>query len=254
MENNAFIYVIWGIYPTESGYKDSHWFGRRSKIDNDIQFYLKNPYSPKGVFYTFGSENYKRLTDSGLNCVLVDKRPFVVDMEKEQYGMKLLGWKSALEDYKSIVGLDIDTCAIKPLPTDFWQVMDAGEPVRSTIYLYHRKRVDRMPNDMRKVSSASMVYIRGEHGKGIVKQWEDMDRYWKEEIPLSKYIDNLNGGWKGIEGYKKYDIPYYQLQAINGLEKCREQLAFSHYNKRTMPKLLNSKDIKNDLIKYLGRI
>jgi hypothetical protein len=116
--------------------------------------------------------------------------------------------------------------------------MDEGEPVKATIYQYFLKRVDR-PGDERKVSSASFVYIRGkEHADNIIQTWKDMGKPWKEELPFSKYIDSFSGGWKGVENYKKHDIPYYELQKIPGLVKENKNLVFEHFNFHGVAKLL----------------
>lgn len=246
---STFIQVVWGIYNNESGYKDNHWFTRRSKIDNDIKLFQLNPYSPKSIVFVYGSDNYKRLTDLGLECRLIDNKPFVFDLETEQYAHKLYGWDYALKEFDSIIAIDFDLVALKPLPIDFWDVMNSGSPIKSPLYVYHIRRVNRPPNDLRKVSSASFTYIRGkEHSQGIINMWKDMDRPWKEELPLSAYIDYINGGWKGVEGYKNCDVPFYQMSDIKELPKDKDNICFYHYNARSIKSIIgDGTDIKDRL-------
>lgn len=248
---SSIIHGIWGIYKDNKDYKSTHWYARRSKIDNDIKLYKLNPYSPSNTVYVFGEDNYKKIVDLGFTCKLIEKKPFVWDMEKEQYRHKMEIWKAGLQDFDSIVFLDWDTIAIKPMPDNFWLVMNEGEPIKSTIYQYHCKKVKRFPNDCRKVSSASFVYIKGiEHANGIIKLWEESGKPWKEELALSHYIDGLSGGWKGVENYKKHDVPFFQLHCIPGLVKEKNNLVFGHCNHHVVGGLIgDGKNVKDRIDK-----
>jgi hypothetical protein len=246
----TFAHVVWGIYPKETGYEDTHWFQRRTKIDNDVRLYQRNPYTPKSVEFIYGEENYKRMVDLGFDCRLVDKRPIAFNMETEQYAHKLFGWQYALQEFDACVFLDFDCIACQPIPSDFWDVINEGEPVKAALYIYHLRRVNRPPNDYRKVSSATMVYLRGkEHADGIIQKWLDMGKPWKEEYPLSTYIDGLGGGWKGVENYKKYDLPHHVLSDIKELNSLKKQsdITFVHINHNVTSRLLSSVDIKSEL-------
>jgi len=222
---NSFINGLWGIYSNKS-----HWWTRLPKCEKDIRFHQLNPYSPKTVVYIFGEENYKRTEDLGFVCKLIDKKPIIWDMEKEQYRHKMEIWKVGLQDFDSVVFLDWDCIPLKPIPNDFWDVMNQGEPIKTPIFMYHRKHVNRPPDDNRKVSSASFVYIRGkEHADKMIKLWEETGRPWKEEVTLSHYIDTLSGGWKGVENYRKHDPIFYQMSVMYP-DKDKSKLIFGHYN------------------------
>ena len=250
--NSSFINGLWGIYSTKN-----HWWTRLSKCDQDIKFHKLNTYSPKTVVYIFGDENYKRMVDLGFTCKLIDKNPIVWDMETEQYRHKIEIWKAGLQDFDSITFLDFDCIPLRPIPSSFWDVMNEGAPIKTPIYVYHRKMVNRPPDDNRKVSSASFVYIRGkEHAEGIIKKWEEMGRHWKEELPLTAYIDSLDGGWKGVEGYRKYDPAYYEMsKQVYNNKKDRSKLIFGHFNHHVIKRLIgNGKDVKvrvDDLAKRM---
>ena len=115
--------------------------------------------------------------------------------------------------------------------------MGHGEPIKATIWMYHQKRVNRPPNDYRKVSSASLVYFRGkEHMDAMIKLWEETGRPLKEEYTLTLYIDQRDGGWKGLENYRKYDTPFYTMTKLYPNEK--KEVIFGHYSSRVVSSLL----------------
>jgi len=234
---SSFVYGLWGIYS-----KKNNFWSRLSKCDNDIKLFKLNPYSPKAVVYIFGEDNFKRMTDLGFDCRLVDKRPYVWDMETEQYRHKMEIWKCGTQDFDEISFLDWDCIAFKTIPENFWSIIRYGEPIKASIWMYRQKRVNR-PGDQRKVSSASFVYIRGkEHMDAMIKLWEETGRPLKEEYTLTLYIDNMSGGWKGIENYKKHDVPFYQMTPCYSDKK---DLIFGHYNHRVVSHLLgDGKDVK----------
>jgi hypothetical protein len=243
---NSFIHGLWGIYSAKN-----RWWSRLSKCDQDIKLYGLNPYSPKTVVYIFGEDNFKRMTDLGFDCRLIDKRPHVWDMETEQYRHKMEIWKAGTQEFDAVTFLDFDCIPLKPIPNDFWDVMNKGEPIKTPIYMYHKKRVNRPPNDFRKVSSASFVYIRGkEHAEGMIKLWEETGKPWKEEYTLTLYIDKLSGGWKGVENYRKHDPIFYQMTVIYP-DKDRKNLIFGHYNHRVISRLIgDGKNVKERIDKF----
>lgn len=247
---HSFVYFVWGIHKDSPDYIDNNWFQRRSKIDNDIQVYKNNPYSSPAVFYVFGRDNYNKLSDIGLSCKLIDKRPIVFDMQKEQYAHRLLGLEIALTDYDEIINPDIDVVALKPLPSDFWSEISKGSPIKSTIYLYHRRRLTSRGNDSRKLSSASFLYIRGKHE--FLKMWEELGRPWKEEIVLSQYIDDMDGGWQGVEKYSIIHEPRYYCiypcypQHFYDIEVV-PRVSFAHFNNMAIERLLRAEDLKTEI-------
>ena len=202
----GFIRGVWGVYNVPN----NKLYARKTKVDNDIQFSLLNPYEPKWKIYAFGEDNHKKMVDLGYDSVLIDKRPFVWDMEKEQYRHKLEFWRCGLQDFEEVVFCDFDCIPLKQLPIDFWQVLGEGEKIQASLFQYTKKRCFWRVGDSRKVSAATFVYLRGkEIADGIIKTWEGMGRPLKEELALSKYIDDLDGGWQGKEHYKKYEPRYH---------------------------------------------
>jgi hypothetical protein len=201
----AFIKGIWGIYSNKN-----HFYTRKTKVDKDVQLSLLNPYAPVYRVYVFGEDNFKAMIDLGFDCLMVDKKPFVWDMETTQYRHKLEVFKCGLSEFDEVVFTDWDCIPLQPIPKDFWRVLGAGEKIQASNFQYKKSRCSFRPGDTRKVSAATFVYMREkEIGDGIIKTWEDMGMPLKEELALSKYIDDLGGGWKGIENYKKYEPRYH---------------------------------------------
>ena len=115
---SSFIRGLWGIYDNTK-----KCFERRKKIDNDIKIVLSNPYTKDFMTYVFGEDNYKYLVDKGLKCKLIDKKPIVWDMEKEQFRHKLEIFKCGMEDFDEIVFLDWDCLPVKEINKNFWETL-----------------------------------------------------------------------------------------------------------------------------------
>jgi len=249
MEDKSFIRGIWGIPDINNTM--GRWYSRRTKIENDITLAQLNPYAPPCRVYIFGEENFKKMTDMGFDTVLVDKKPCCWDMEKEQYRHKIEIWNAGLKDFKEVVFLDWDCVPAAPVPNDFWDVLGKGEKIRATIYMYHTRHVPFRRKDGRKVSASTFVYVRGkEVVEEIIAVWERMGRPWREEVALSKYIDELNGGWKGKEDYLvKYEPPYHTLYYHYGVDYMKnvmlENNIFFHLNHHKVRGLLGDGKVEN---------
>ena len=205
----GFVRGLWGIYD------DRHHFKHRRKLDNDIKLLKHNMYAQPFKAYVFGEDNYKYLVDQGFDCKLVDKKPIVWDMDKEQFRHKIEIWRCGMEDFDEIVHLDWDTQLIKPLPSDFWEVLEQKASVQAILRIYHKSKAKKWREvDKRKVCCASWVYMRDKNiPDELIAQWEEMGRPWSEEEVLSKYTDGLVGGWKGIEKYwETFEPPYFTLE------------------------------------------
>ena len=82
---SAFIRGLWGIYE----HQDRRFYKRRTKLDKDMEMVRLNENAEKHITYVFGKDNYKYLLDNGFEARLIDKRPIVWDMDKEQFRHKL---------------------------------------------------------------------------------------------------------------------------------------------------------------------
>ena len=180
-------------------------------MDDDIQLKMKNPFNDPFRVYVFGKENYEMCQEFGFDSVLLDERPIVWDMDNEQFRHKLEVLDKAMEDFDEIVFMDWDTLPVKPLPDNFWEKMYEKDPFQATLIMYRRRKAMwRGKTDSRKLSSASFVYLRDKSiTEGFIKQWEKMGRPWSEELAISRYIDDLDGGWKGMEYYWEHHEPHW---------------------------------------------
>jgi len=237
----GFIRCVWGIYENQK----NRWYTRRPKIDNDIGLSILNPYAPKSKVYVFGEDNQKKMVDLGFDSVLIDKKPFVWDMENEQYRHKIEAWKYGLLDFEQVVFIDWDCVPIQPIPEDFWSVLASGPKIQATLYMYRKRRVRFRPSNERKMSASTFVYMRESNiANEIIDVWEKIGRPWQEEAALSKYIDDLDGGWKSVEEYKKYE-PKFHCLFLNyndiSFLKNRPPI-FYHYNRNVVSKLLGDRN------------
>lgn len=239
-KKRSFIRTMWGIYEHEG----RRFFKRRAKLDNDIALVQKCPYSEPFRTYVFGEDNYKFLVDKGFDCKLIDKKPIVWDMNKEQFRHKLEAFKCGMEDFDEIVFLDWDTFPIKPLPKDFWDVLNKKESIQAILRMYHRRKAYwRGGIDTRKIPCASFVYVREKQiTEDLIALWEKMGRPWSEEQVLARFIDSRMGGWQGMEKYwDTYEPDFFMLAEARVFSKellRTKNQCFKHLNMNGVAKYL----------------
>lgn len=242
----SFIRGLWGEYnPGGIGIWE-----RRYKHDNDVKLATLNTYEPNIMVYVFGEDNYKFLVDKGYTCKLVDKKPMLWTLEPHCYRHKMEVWRQGLLDFDEIVFLDWDCVPACPIPNDFWENMSKGQPVQAALYAYRRRRINWREKDKTKIAAATFVYLREKSaGDEIIKIWEELGMPISEETVLMKYVEKINGGWYGVEDYrKKYEPIYHTLFGIN--EKGENDIPFLntrepifyHLNRRRVASLLEIED------------
>jgi len=202
----GFIRGLWGIYEHEG----RRYYKRRTKLDNDMKMIKLNKNAQEHVTYVFGEDNYKFLVDQGFDARLIDKRPVVWNMEKEQFRHKLEVLYQGLQEFDEIVFLDWDCTECKPLPPDFWERLAGKEPIQAVLRIYHKRKATWRDSNTRTIPEASFVYIREKKiGQELNDLWEKMHRPWSEEVVLAKYIDKMHDGWHGIEHYWEHNDPFF---------------------------------------------
>jgi len=244
---SGFVRALWGIYD----HQGRRFYKRRTKHDKDIKFLKMNPYKHDFTTYVFGEDNYKYVLDQGFNARLLDKRPIVWDMDKEQFRHKLEVFDKALEDFDEIVFLDWDTLPVTNIPENFWEVLHEKDAFQATLIQYRRKKAYwRKRTDTRKLTSASFVYCRDKTiTSGFIKMWENIGRPWSEELAMSKYIDSINGGWKDLDFYWDHHEPYWfalpKKYWAHDPDKIRNEKKriFHHFDSNEINRLLNRKTI-----------
>jgi hypothetical protein len=235
----GFVRVLWGIYD----HQGRRFYKRRTKMDNDIKLLLKNQYSKPFMTYVFGEDNFKFLKDKGFNCKLVDKKPIVWNMDKEQFRHKLEAFRLGMQDYDEIVFLDWDCHPVAPLPRNFWKVLGQKDPFQAPLRMYHRRKATWRRGDQRKIPCASFVYFRDKQiPQDLVDLWEKLNRPWSEEIVMARYFDGLMDGWKGLDEYwDRFEPDFFYLD--EGRVFTPEQLksknrCFRHFNSRAVGRQL----------------
>lgn len=235
----SFIRALWGIYDNERRF-----YLRRAKMDNDIKLLQKNKYNQSWRTYVFGQDNFKFLEDLGIqDLCLVDKKPYVWDMETQQFRHKLEVFRLGAQDFDEFVFLDWDVYPEKPLPNNFWDVLGEKQPIQAIIRGYKKIKAEWRKEDRRKIPCASFVYFREKHiPDEIIKTWENMGSGMSEEIPMGKYLDDRSGGWKGIDYYwDNYEPDFFVLDEgfVYSHEKLKtKNRCFGHLNYRQVAKKL----------------
>ena len=195
----AFVRAVWG------NYDDSHRITRRrGMIDDWVGFTRDNPYVSDFITYVFGKKNFDILGEAGINCVLIDDEPLVFDATREQYRHKLEVFRYAMEDdgIDEMVFLDWDVVPTKRLPCDFWERSREKSTIQACLQQYRRPKCPwRVNGDIRKVANGGFVYMADKSMPSrIIKNWNDIKGN-SMEPPVSKLIDEMSGGWKGIDHY-----------------------------------------------------
>ncbi len=238
----GFIRTLWGVHDqTQRHYR------HRSKIDNDIKLVSYNKYWPSSYLtFVFGEENYKQLLGAGFsNCILVDKRPIVWDMNKEQFRHKLESLKLGMEVYDEIVYTDIDTMPIKPIPADFWDILGKKQSIQAILRMYHKKKCFWRKIDQRKVPCAAFIYLRDKTiPEKLIKIWEEMGKSFYEETAIMKYMDDMSNGWKGQEYYwNNFEPDFFNLECNAAYDDRSllktKNICFEHFNWKVVRTLLN---------------
>jgi len=233
----AFIRALWGTPKTDFD-ADDGWIvpsRRRSKIDFHIDSILKNPYTQPFITYVFGQENYDHLKAQNVtNCVLLNKDPFIYDLQKEFWRHKLDILKYAMEKdgYDEIVYLDWDCVPIKPMDDQFWALLSKKREIQANLMAYRRTKCRwRGKIDVRKVSNGGFIYIRDNSiPQKLIDTWQALDEKFWDEVAISKFIDGLMGGWKGIESYlSDFEPNVCNLLKKSVFEKTSNDPYFIHY-------------------------
>jgi len=230
-----FMRALWGVYD------NSHRIlQRRQRADAHIQEAIKNKFDFDFVTYVFGEDNYKYLNSVGIKkCILLDKNPAPYDLLKEQYRHKLEAIRYAMEEdgCDEMIHLDWDCYPIKRIPPNFWDIMGKKEDFQANLFKFKHLKCPWRTIDRTTVPNGGFVYMRNkEYPARIIKIWEEKLKGNSAEPPMAMFVDELMGGWKGIDAYwDLYEADVCRLK--NGTphspEKMRtKDLHFIHYYAR----------------------
>ena len=233
--------IIRVIYGDVSG--DGHGESRlRANLDKDIDRALSNEDIGDFTTYVFGINNLKVLEEKGLNCVLVDERPRV--LERRHYCNKIIALDRAMEDFDEILYLDWDTIPTKPLPDNFWDVLRSKDVIQCPLYKCTRGvnawRTGRIPPKL--LSGTYFVYIRDRSVLELPLAWathqielpKPFGPKWADETYFSRYIDSLMDSWDSphVDVYKKEYLPRFEpllcWHRFSIFKDMMENMCFKH--------------------------
>jgi len=209
----GFIRALWGTSDTK---QDEGWTTpskRYGRMADDISLILRHENTQPFRTYIFGKDNYKMAVDLGVtDCVMINEEPFIYDLQTSFWKHKLDIFQYAMEEdgYDEMVYLDWDCIPIKPLFSDFWEQLGQKESIQCNLQFYRRRKCLWRTEEWRKTCNGGFVYMRDKTIPSKLQAiWETMPfdmKFW-DEIIISKYVDDVMGGWKGTEAYWKLHEP-----------------------------------------------
>ena len=179
---------------------------------NDVSLSKLSPYSPKNItVYCFGEENFKYISDQGFECKLIEKHPYIWNMETEWWRHKIEVIKCGLDDGVPAIYLDWDCIATKKIPDDIWDKLSQKSFIQSHLKIYRQPRAYWRPVNKKFIVEGCFMYFGKNVANDIIKIWDKSSDKYLDETVVAKYIDEINGGWKGEKDYcSKYE-PYFQI-------------------------------------------
>lgn len=196
----------WGIND-----KSNRVLARKGRVDGNLIALTKNPYNTEYINLVWGTANAEYLKSLGFkNIELVYKEPYQWDLTTQQYRHKLEGLRICMEElgYDQIVHADYDAYPTKPLPVDFWEQLESKNPIQGNLQQYKKSKCywRKDGKDIRKVFNGGFIYI-GDRSipSEIIKVYDSPANINKRscEPAMSLFLDNLNGGWIGVDEFRK---------------------------------------------------
>lgn len=217
--NLAFVRVLFGDQRDKAS--------RVHKILQDIKAAAQHQHwLPNTVTYVFGAENYEIVRKYGFAARLLDERPRVAGdvpgkpSKRCPWEHKPLGWAAALQEFDEIVALDWDIRPLEKIPLDsVFGELNKKSFLQANLLqyrrikaLYRRKMAGSIPDPaVRKIPSAAFVYLRGDDGRHAVQRTLSlMEQNYNltEEQAMAIFVDELYGGWKGIDHWWTHHEPF----------------------------------------------
>jgi len=194
-----------------------------SNLRKEIDVIIDNPIQTDYLAYIYGKANYDYLMSRGVNCKLVDERPFVWD---KAIGLrhKIESYRIAMEDdgYDQIAFLDWDTVLVKPVPSNLWERMMEKKEIQACLYTLKQfmspwRGIHKIGSGARTGLNSNFLYMRDKtYPSKIIAIWDtikdwDYQRNFQDndEIATMLFIDKMYGKWIGKEEWLKYHEPIF---------------------------------------------
>lgn len=182
-----------------------------NNIRKDIDRAISVDNNPDYVTYVFGEENFKFAKEINVNPVLLDKNPFIKDVAQYRFWHKLYIYNYAMnvDGYDEIVFIDWDCIPTRKLPNDFWEVLGKKEKIQGCSYSlvqqmckWRGHRSQKWVNGSNTSINSGFLYMRDKAVPPVLLNiWEENKclNQVNDEAPISYYIDQMMGGWVGLE-------------------------------------------------------
>jgi len=202
--------AFWGIND-----RSHRLLNRKFRVDSNIQTIAKNKFNAPFVTYVWGKDNYEGLKSLGFDCVLLHPEPFQWDLIKFQYRHKLEALRYAMEVEKcdELLHVDWDCIPKKKADENMWNLLGKKESFQANLITYRHvkakwRKKDNDGRGIRTIPNGGCVYIRDKTIPfKLIEIWETM-KGPSAEPPMAKYLDDITGGWCGIEKYwDLFEIP-----------------------------------------------
>jgi hypothetical protein len=235
-KRRAFVRGLWGKVDDSN-----RQLWRKKRVDENITALLRNPYNEPFITYVWGADNYYMLQDAGVkDLILVDKNYFQWDLIKFQYRHKLELLKLAMQDYDEIIHMDWDCLPQRPINNmdEFWASHYKKEAIQCNLYYYANVKCPWRKEDQRKCINGGYMYIRDSNiPTELIKVWDEYcthrrNRFKQSMEPsTSKYLDDKNNGWIGLDNYyNRYEPDSCVLRYRSPYnDKKRPKPYFIHY-------------------------
>ena len=176
---------------------------------------MSNKYTVPFITYCYGLENQEMLINSGIpkdSIRLICDEPTMFDPLKEQYYHKIHAIQLAHEEFDCVLQEDFDVLPVRKWDDSIWDLLAKGSSFQANLYFYKRAKCLWRKEEQRKLTNGGCTYTRGKEPiDEIIKVWK---RYPNKSVEpaMSRYLDELHGGWIGIEKYRElHEIPICNL-------------------------------------------
>ena len=186
----------------------------RGLLEVDLKLLTHLKYDPPFVLYIYGQDNYDQCMKMGFDCRLVSPNPAEWDINTKGFRHKLGGLQEAMKEFDEIIFLDLDTIPQKAVPETIWEDSYKKAPIQASLRMYKRIKATWRRTHRRTIPTAAYIYIRDKAiPQGIIDSWEATGEPLSEEIALAHYIDQISGGWKGLDHYwDNYEPEFFNLE------------------------------------------
>ncbi len=181
--------------------------------------------------YCYGKSNQRMLKKYGYDSILMDKRGCTTKTKDNHWIHKKKIFCCALEEFNSVLWIDWDVQQKKKLPTDFWEELNNGPSLRSSLVVqrtpnrgawwrlpveYEYREVKWQPDGTTPIQdeekavwasklmpSGGYLYLRGQEIAKTLLDTHNEFPSWKGQPIKALMMDRLHNGWIGASRYKR---------------------------------------------------